>query len=214
MGFLKPDAGYSSGYGKRLLSYTLEAIMARRLTEKQWLTRFNDRLDFHSEIVKSDPQANPVKLLAYDISKYVETRELAFRDIESIVKMIGDEQAIERAERLRSRAGVTQITSMKKSLEQTVALEAKKGFKSFSKWVETAAQGIVLTAHPTFSTFPHIYQTLGAIATKGKKRSAKDIEHLKTLPYVQKTPPTLQQEHTQTQETLARIQTAIDGINR
>ncbi len=178
------------------------------------MKRFNDRLDFHSEIIKSDPQANPVKLLAYDISKYVETRELAFRDIESVVKTIADEQAIARAERLRSRAGVTRISSMQKSIAAAAQTEAKKGFKSFAKWSETAAQGIVLTAHPTFSTFPHIYETLGSIASKGEKRSEKEIKHLKTLPYVQKTPPTLQQEHAQTQATLARIQSAIDGINR
>lgn len=178
------------------------------------MKRFNDRLDFHSEIIKSDPQANPVKLLAYDISKYVETRELAFRDIESIVKMIGDEQAIERADRLRSRAGVTRLSSMNKSLAEIARTEAKKGLKSFAKWAETAAQGIVLTAHPTFSTYPHIYETLGGIATKGSARSVAEIQHLKTLPYVQKAPPTLQQEHVQTQATLARIQSAVDNVNR
>lgn len=188
--------------------------MARRQKDQDWLDRFHKRIDFHAEIIRSDPQANPVKLLAYDISKFVETRELSFKQIESIVKTIADQQAIDRAERVRERAGVTRLASMNKRLTAIIQFEADKGFLSFSKWAETAAQGIVLTAHPTFSTFPHIYETLGSIASKGKKRAVKDIEHLKSLPYVQTTPPTLQMEHTQTQATLARIQAAADTINR
>jgi phosphoenolpyruvate carboxylase len=42
----------------------------------------------HKDAVASDPQANPVKLLAYDISKAVEDRSIAFRDIEALVKTL------------------------------------------------------------------------------------------------------------------------------
>ena len=172
----------------------------------------------HDKIKQSDPQANPVKLLAYDISKYVETRELAFKDIEQIVKAVSDTGLLKRAARLGKRAGLNGSHDAGKSrpdssIAELAKQKAKLGFEAFKDWAETAAQGIVLTAHPTFSLPREIRGVIGKIASKGGDNIDEDIAHLKTLPYLQDRAPSLQEEHTDAQHAIARIQSAIDEIN-
>ena len=56
------------------------------MTTQELHTKLETLLAEHKRAVTSDPQANPVKLLAYDISKAVEQRSIAFRDIEASSK--------------------------------------------------------------------------------------------------------------------------------
>ena len=53
----------------------------RRLTQDTLRDYLNERLAAHISLSAQDPQTNPVKLLAYDLSKKVEEREVAFKDI-------------------------------------------------------------------------------------------------------------------------------------
>jgi len=69
------------------------------MTTEELQDKLETLLAQHKEAVASDPQANPVKLLAYDISKAVEDRSIAFRDIEELVKTVSDRGAIERIRR-------------------------------------------------------------------------------------------------------------------
>ncbi len=183
----------------------------RRKSTSEWLDYFHEKLASHQSWIENDPQSNPIRLLAYDISKYIETRELAFRDIEEIIKILSDEGAIARAMRLRERAAVDQIKSLKKSIEGLAKSKADEGFNKFKAWAEKAGQGIVLTAHPTFSLSPEIRDVLGQIATSGKTKD--EGEALKALPYLPKRAPTLAEEHVQTQQSIARIQSALRNIN-
>jgi len=169
-------------------------------------------LERHEGRIESDPQSNPIKLLAYDISKSVEERSLAFRDIEALVKSISDKNAIKRAQRLGDRAGVDSETALKKKISGLANIKADEGFDAFKAWAETAAQGIVLTAHPTFSLSRDIRETLGQIASS--EGEFDDLtEHLKTLPFLQKKAPTLQEEHVDTQAAIKRMQIALEKIN-
>lgn len=169
-------------------------------------------MERHEGRIESDPQSNPIKLLAYDISKAVEERSLAFRDIEALVKSISDKNAVKRAQRLGKRAGV----ESEKALEQKISIlanaKADEGLETFKAWAETAAQGIVLTAHPTFSLSRDIRETLGQIASPEGDISEL-TEHLKTLPFLQKKAPTLQEEHVDTQAAIKRMQIALEKIN-
>jgi len=167
----------------------------------------------HEGRIASDPQSNPVKLLAYDISKAVEDRSLAFRDIEALVKIISDKNAISRATRLGKRSGITSDAKLKKQIATLALSKAKQGFDAFQLWAETAAQGIVLTAHPTFSLSRDVRDTLGAIASSKKTDIQAHRDHLKTLPFLQKSTPTLQEEHIDTQATILRLQIALENIN-
>ncbi len=170
-------------------------------------------METHGEDVKKDPQANAVKLLAYDISKDVEERSLAFKDIEALVKVLSDQGAIQRARRLRSRAGLEQAEALNATIKSIANQKAKDGWDAFKSWAETPGLGIVLTAHPTFSLSRNIRHCLGDIAAQkdGHYQSASD--QLKTYPYLPKRAPTLIEEHEDTQATLERIQNSLNAVN-
>ena len=176
-------------------------------------TKLETLLAEHKRAVASDPQANPVKLLAYDISKAVEERSVAFRDIEALVKTLSDRGALDRAGRLRTRAGVDRFTELSNDITRIATEQAAKGFEAFKRWAETPGQGIVLTAHPTFSLSRDIRNTLGAIASSNGSDVAELTDTLKTHPYLPKRAPTLIEEHEDTQATLIRIQDALGKLN-
>ena len=175
--------------------------------------RLSERLAVHAEGVKSDPQSNPVKRLAYDISREVEERSVAFRDIEALVKQFSDKAAIARARRLRERAGLDRADALRADLKATAERMATRGWDAFKAWAESPALGIVLTAHPTFSLSRDIRRVLGDIASSDDVPDAS-VEELKTFPYLPKRAPTLLEEHEDTQAALARIADALGGANR
>ena len=172
------------------------------------------QLRAHANRIDSDPQANAIKLLAYDISKDVEERKIAFRDIEALVKILSDEGAIDRANRLAERAGVNQIKTLDKQIADLAHLKAKDGFEAFKTWAENPGLGVVLTAHPTFSLSRKIRDCLGAYASATTdKQRASQTEHLKTLPYLPERAPTLQEEHVDTQAAIERMQVALQAVH-
>jgi len=182
------------------------------MTTTELRDKLETLLDGHKQAVASDPQANPVKLLAYDISKAVEDRSISFRDIEALVKTVSDRGAIARIGRLRKRAGADRIEDLVSRIKGVAETHATAGFEAFKSWAETPCQGIVLTAHPTFSLSRDIRQVLGEIASSdGENTDA--IETLKTYPYLPKRAPTLLEEHEDTQAALTRIQTALNAVN-
>ena len=183
------------------------------MTAAELHKRLQSQLKEHQTRKVSDPQSNAVKLLAYDISKDVEDRAVAFRDIEALVKTISDKAAIDRARRLRERANVRSLRAMDKTITDIAAKEAEKGFKAFKAWAELPGLGIVLTAHPTFSLSRDIRECLGRVASAEDGDYKDEIKELKTYPYLPKRAPTLKEEHEDTQDALGRIQGALNSIN-
>ncbi len=164
--------------------------------------------------VDSDPQSNPIKLLAYDISRKVEERSIAFRDIEALVKIVSDKGAIDRAGRLRERSGLSRLSKNTKALNAIAASRTDEGFETFKSWAENPLQGLVLTAHPTFSLSRDIRETLGEIAKEKSHKNNKLEDELKKFPYLPKRAPTLQEEHEDAQKALVNIQGAVEKIHR
>ena len=183
------------------------------MTTQELHEKLKTLLTEHKQAVASDPQANPVKLLAYDISKAVEERSIAFRDIEALVKCLSDKGAIDRANRLRDRAGIDRFNELHSEIARIAEDRASEGFDAFKIWAETPGQGIVLTAHPTFSLSRDIRNTLGAIASAKSEELDGLTDDLKSHPYLPKRAPTLIEEHEDTQATLTRIQDALTKLN-
>ncbi|GGX64904.1 hypothetical protein GCM10011309_13960 [Litorimonas cladophorae] len=183
------------------------------MTTQELHDKLTTLLNGHKNAVVSDPQANPVKLLAYDISKAVEDRSVAFKDVEALVKTLSDHGAIERAQRLLKRAGADRFASLRNRIKAVAETHADAGFDAFKAWAEQPGQGIVLTAHPTFSLSRDIRNTLGGIASSQAGKIDGFVETLKTHPYLPQRAPTLIEEHEDTQDTLARIQGAMDKLN-
>ena len=188
--------------------------ISHAIKSEELLERLQKRLSEHQKDTQQDPQANAVKVLAYDISKEVEERTVAFKDVEELVKQLSDRGAIERIRRLRHRAGLDQIKSLEKQVSEIAKSEAAKGWESYKVWAETPGLGIVLTAHPTFSLSRDIRNCLGALASKDDGDFAKEAAELKTYPYLPKRAPTLIEEHEDTQATLERIQGSLNRINQ
>ncbi len=187
--------------------------ITRALKSDQLLERLQRQLADHKNQITRDPQANAVKSLAYDISKDVEEREIAFRDIEALVKQLSDQGAINRSRRLHNRAGVDKIETLNARMHEIAKKKTGEGWKAFKHWAETPGIGIVLTAHPTFSLSRDIRNCLGAIASKEDGEFEGERDDLKTYPYLPKRAPTLIEEHEDTQATLERIQGALNSIN-
>jgi phosphoenolpyruvate carboxylase len=150
-----------------MTTYKRETIAALR-------ARLSAQLDAHAAGLKSDPQANAVKRLAYDISREVEDRSIAFRDVEALVKQLSDEAAIERARRLRSRAGLDRIDNLRASVAAVAEIKAAEGWDAFKAWAEAPASGIVLTALPRYSqhAWRHCH---GGQDAKSQRRRAQNI---------------------------------------
>ncbi len=174
--------------------------------------KLNTALERHREARASDPQSNPVKRLAYDISRDVEDRSIAFRDIEALIKQFSDEAAIARARRLRIRAGLDRVEDVEGEVAAAARAQAAQGWDAFKAWAQTPALGIVLTAHPTFSLSRDIRRVLGGIASAGDTPDAL-VEELKSYPYLPRRAPTLLEEHEDTQGALTRIQSAMAEAN-
>lgn len=102
---------------------------------------------------------------------------------------------------------------MDKTISDIAKTHAAKGFRAFKDWAENPGQGIVLTAHPTFSLSRDIRTCLGGIASREDGEFADLTKHLKTLPYLSKQAPTLQEEHHDAQQAIARIQIALNDVN-
>lgn len=187
--------------------------ITRAIKSDELLERLQNRLSEHKKDMDQDPQANAVKVLAYDISKDVEERKLAFRHIEELVKQLSDRGAIERIRRLRRRSGLEQVEALEAKVSDTAKAQASKGWESFKAWAETPGLGIVLTAHPTFSLSRDIRNCLGALASKKDGEFDEEAEELKSYPYLPKRAPTLLEEHEDTQATLERIQGSLNRIN-
>lgn len=185
----------------------------KRESSDELRQRLSAALDTHADGIRSDPQSNPVKRLAYDISREVEDRSIAFKGIEALVKQLSDEAAIARARRLRTRAGLDRADELRDSVAEIAKTQSKLGWDAFKAWAEAPAFGIVLTAHPTFSLSRDIRNVLGDITT-AKTVPAASVKTLKTFPYLPKRAPTLIEEHEDTQAALIRIQAALDSANR
>ena len=178
MGFFEPDAGYSFWNVKVFLR---SFKITRKKTPEELNDQLKTKLIEYKNHKDSDPQSNAIKLLAYDLSKDVEDRAIAFKDIESLVKSISDKSAINRSRRLRKRAGICSDNEIKKSLEKIAHQKAKEGFKAFKSWAESPGIGIVLTAHPTFSLSRDVRNCLGKIASSEDNKYTSSIEKLKNL---------------------------------
>ena len=105
------------------------------------------------------------------------------------------------------------MDKLKITLADIAMNKAQQGFDVFKQWVENPAQGLVLTAHPTFLLSRDIRQTLGDIASTTNNKNNALTDKLKTFPYLPKRAPTLQEEHEDAQKALINIQAAVDEIN-
>lgn len=171
--------------------------------------RYAALLADHDARRRADPEANPVKLLALEISRDIESGETSLKQLDALAKRISDEALLARAKRLARRSGSAEIGDLEKAFDALAVAHAKKGFDAFRRWAETPGLGVVLTGHPTFAMSRALRAKLVAAAAAPEA----GLDQFAGEPHAPDAALTLLDEHAQCQETLIAVQAALRGAH-
>jgi phosphoenolpyruvate carboxylase len=174
-----------------------------------------------------DPFANPVMLLALDISRRLQAGELSPGALEQLIHYLSSEGFLARAARLSNylgEAGPDANAARLEGLLDTVA--AGNGgpalsFEEFQKLVQKEVFGIVITAHPTFNLSGAMMTALTCLATgydaTGRQLTAEARDALIRRVAASDHAPeemSLTREHELSLDAIANIQIAIRTLYR
>ncbi|MFM2043022.1 MAG: hypothetical protein RLY86_1598 [Pseudomonadota bacterium] len=117
-----------------------------------------------------DPFANPVLLLALDVSRRLKAGQMTIGDVEQLIQYLSADGFLARARRLGLYLGEADPAANTARLEALMdGLAAPGGtprpFKEFADLVTREAFGIVITAHPTFNLSGALMESLSCLAT-------------------------------------------------
>ena len=126
---------------------------------KDQLSDLGGRLDKYWKRIANEPQFNPVKQLAFELSRELEAGRLSLDDFSSMIKILSDRALISRAQNMRSYIGEKNIADAGSDLirfrgyvHEVAHLDGKLiSFEEFKAEFERPRKGVVFTAHPTFS---------------------------------------------------------------
>ncbi|MDZ5649702.1 phosphoenolpyruvate carboxylase [Nitrospirillum sp. BR 11828] len=129
------------------------------------------RLSRYTELADADPFANPVSLLALDVSRRLHSGELDLAAVEQAIQYLGAEGFLARARRLGAYLGeadpaanAARIRALIDGL--AVGADGKAvPFDAFRAQVEKEIFGIVITAHPTFNLTGELMDAMAKLAT-------------------------------------------------
>lgn len=159
-------------------------------------------------LAQHDPHVNPVKLLAYYVSRQIGQNAISLEDIDQALCTLNRSALQRRGQRLRARAGVDHIGEHQAQLKQLILDKTTAGFNAFKSWCETPAIGLVTTAHPTFALTKSARDTLLKSALK---RPLGKTLHSGAL--IRQAPPRLNDEHDEAMACIAHMHGAIDNLN-
>jgi len=132
-----------------------------------------------SDSTRHDPFANPILLLALNISGRLRGGQLSRPDLERLIQHLSTEGFLARAARLGTYLGTADPDANRARLEALVESQAKPAadappvpFETFRRAVEREIFGIVITAHPTFNLSGAMMETLAQLATGRDSRGA------------------------------------------
>ena len=143
---------------------------AASTAEQTLRERYLDLIEDHIALAEHDPQVNPVKLLAYDISRELENGEISFPDLKALANTLSDEALEQRAARVSSYSGYGTADDALAAFEAEIRRSAYDDsgalldFESFRAEWERPRYGLVFTAHPTFSLNGELRAILAALA--------------------------------------------------
>ena len=125
------------------------------------LNALSSTLNSYWQRIKTEPQFNPVKQLAFELSRDLEVGNLSLADMEAMIKVLSDRALLSRAREARGyiggdllqtgaaveayRAFVRGVIAGSENTGQTLS------FAAFKQMFERPQFGVVFTAHPTFA---------------------------------------------------------------
>lgn len=185
------------------------------------------QLDKFTAEASHDPFANPVMLLALDISRRVQSGELSPGSLEQLIQYLSAEGFLARAARLSNYIGEASPEANASRMEELldVAAQGSGGdpldFDGFKKLVEKEVFGIVITAHPTFN-LPGTLMTAMACLATGRDGAGQPLTDaarealVRQVATAEHAPEdmTLTREHELSLDAIANIQIAIRTLYR
>ncbi len=172
-------------------------------------------------ITEENPFANPILLLAVNLSRRLDAGELTFSAIEQLIQFLNTHAFLVRAERLNRYVGQTDplenLNSLKDFLRSLEGLGEKRDFLAFSKALSRELFGIVITAHPTFALREELLRALSDLASgrniAGVPLNEEQIQELLGLALRAEHLPdpeiTLEKEHALALEAIFNLKKAI-----
>ncbi|MDR3517929.1 MAG: phosphoenolpyruvate carboxylase [Azospirillaceae bacterium] len=173
----------------------------------------------------NDPFANPVQLLAIDLSRRLHQGTLDYATIEQLIQYLSVTGFVDRAARLADYLGTTDEAANDETLTRLVRGLAERGgeivpFESFRDAVSREVFGIVFTAHPTFNLSESLMRALttlalGRTAENEPPLAPQDIlERVAARPHQPDTDLSLTREHGLSLLAIGHAQDAIRRLYR
>lgn len=204
----------------------LAAQKGALLTNKGYdtlLDDFADRLTNYWQRIKNEPQFNPVKQLAFEISRSLEAGALSLDDIAGLMKILSDRALMSRANGTRAYIGAEALSADNVVIEgyrQFVRRVAgadgdRLEFEAFKTRFENPQFGIVFTAHPTFAMPEKMRALLVKLIEDPAHGTSEDFKaDLKPLTHAPDPDISLSDEQAQVQVALAHASEARRVLHR
>jgi len=183
--------------------------------------RLADALDEARTLAERDPQGNPILILAQEIERRVDSGEMAFAGMEAVVQRLLSESFAGRAAALRDGLGSVCLRENDERLTSLFRALARQGdFAAYRRQVEVVHQGIVFTAHPTFSLNRELSRLLARLVLAGTEggpdaEAQREIfRQVMTLPHRPPERLTLRDEYDWSVEALEHALVALNRARR
>lgn len=190
--------------------------MAEDRDDSRPADRYLELLAAHRGLVEHDPQSNPVRLLAFDISHDLETGRVDVGSLAGLAKDLCDNALLERAKRLGAYVGQGSPDAALDGLEAGARAEAENGgldFRAFAERWGRPAYGLVLTAHPTFALSGEMRRVLADLAADGAGDTKGAKARLAGLAHAPDPELSLELEHDETEAAIGNVQDALREVN-
>ncbi len=180
--------------------------------EKQIVAEWTEKLRGYRERLKEDPQFNPIKQLAFTISRELESKSLSRGKVAAIGKHLCDQGLLHRAQKTRDYMGSLDTADRKARLKEAFRAQSMKDgqpipFEEFRDIWQKPLHGIVYTAHPTFVMSVELRKMLVSLIEQGDD-NADLLEALASIPHRPDDNISLQYEHDQVQEAISHARSA------
>jgi len=178
-----------------------------------WMDWCRQTLAAHQSDQHHDPQTNPVKRLAYDLSGALASGHVSVDDLNQLIQSLAVRASLRRADHLRAFHPHTKDFDAT-ALYRDVLKSASHDLTAFRQAIEKTKAGIVFTAHPTFVLANNVRDLIAehiCAATDADRTKIED--QLKALPHGPDGSISLMDEHVQTQRAIAQAQKAVRALN-
>ncbi|XSG81151.1 MAG: phosphoenolpyruvate carboxylase [Methyloligella sp. ZOD6] len=196
---------------------SVAAVALESEEQDSLIARWSDRMRQYRDRVPFEPQSNPVKQLALDLSRALEAGDLTRAEMESVAKELSDRALAGRAKNTVRYLGDKSADDLTEILRAQVRDSAfKKGerisFAKFRARWEKPREGIVFTAHPTFAIPYGLREILVQMIETKTFDDPVLRQEMKQYAHAPEPDISLSMEHEQAQKVLENAQAAASRL--